>query len=54
MVGAFAKALGFPSINSIKEVIKEVWPSKIGDLNAKAAEKAYQETRVIEPNVVVS
>lgn len=54
MIGAFAKALGFPSINSIKEVIKEVWAGKIGDLNAKAAERAYQETKIMEPSTVVS
>ncbi len=52
MVGAFAKALGFPSIKSIKEVINEVWPSKIGELNAEAAEKAYQETKIIKSSMV--
>lgn len=51
MVGAFAKALGFPSIDSVKTVINEVWSGKIGELNAKAAEKAYQETKIIKQNL---
>ncbi len=48
MIGAFAKAMGFPLIDSVKEVIKEAWPGKMGELNAQASEKAYRETRILE------
>ncbi len=48
MVGAFARAMGMPSIDSIVTAILETWPGKIGELNAEAAKRAYNETEIIK------
>jgi len=47
MLGAFAKAMGFPSIDILTKVITSVWSGKIGEINAKAAKKAYDGTRIV-------
>ena len=44
MLGAFAKATKLVSINSIERAIKNNWPGKMGELNAKAARLAYEKT----------
>lgn len=44
MLGAFAKATKLVGINSIERAIKNNWPGKIGELNAKAARLAYEKT----------
>lgn len=41
ILGYFAKKTGEVSIESIIEVIKEVFPGKVGELNAEATMKAY-------------
>lgn len=41
MLGAFSKATRLVSLGSIVEVIKEEWPGPAGEMNAKAAEVAY-------------
>jgi len=41
MVGALAKAVKIPSLDSIVEVILSMWPGRIGELNAEAAKLAY-------------
>ncbi len=46
MLGALAKASELVSLNSIVEAIKERWPGRIGELNAEAAHRAYQEVQV--------
>ncbi|HUU90402.1 MAG TPA: 2-oxoacid:acceptor oxidoreductase family protein [Phycisphaerae bacterium] len=42
LVGAFAGMTGLVSMESIQAAVKERFGGKIGDLNAKAVEKAYQ------------
>jgi len=46
MLGALAKASGLVSLNSVVSAIKERWPGRIGELNAEAARRAYQEVLV--------
>ena len=41
ILGYFAKKTGVVSIDSLIEVIKETFPGKVGDLNAKATKIAY-------------
>ncbi len=47
MIGAFAKVMNIPSIDAVVETIKETWPGKMGELNAKAARYAYEKTEVV-------
>ena len=44
MLGAFSKATGLVGIDSVEKAIKNNWPGKIGELNAKAARLAYEKT----------
>jgi len=48
MIGAFARVMGFPSIKSVEDTILEAWSGKIGELNAKAAKRAYEETIIVK------
>ncbi|AWR98044.1 pyruvate synthase [Acidianus sulfidivorans JP7] len=48
MVGAVAKILGKPSLNSLEEAIKEEFPGKVGELNAEAAELGFKEVRKVD------
>ena len=43
MAGAFAKATGEITIESVVEAIKEEWKGADGEKNAKAIERAYNE-----------
>jgi len=52
MLGAFAKVMKFPTVNTIMKIIRESWPSKIGELNAEAAKLAYEKTEIIEPKKI--
>lgn len=45
MVGAFAGMTGLVALESIQEAVKERFGGKVGDLNAKAVEKAYQAAK---------
>ncbi|BAW32247.1 MAG TPA: pyruvate synthase subunit PorC [Methanothermobacter sp.] len=45
MLGAFAGATGEVTIDSIIKIIKETFPGKIGEKNAEAAEKAYENLK---------
>ncbi len=45
MLGAFSRATGLVRIESIVEAIKEYFPGRIGEVNAKAAMRAHEETR---------
>jgi len=45
MLGAFASVTGEVTLDSIIRVIKETFPGKIGEKNAKAAKIAYEEIK---------
>ncbi len=47
MLGALAKAMGEVSINSISAAIREYFGGEAGELNAKASEEAFRETRFL-------
>jgi 2-oxoacid:acceptor oxidoreductase gamma subunit (pyruvate/2-ketoisovalerate family) len=42
MLGAFAKATGLVKLETVKDIIREKWPGKIGERNAEGAEEAYE------------
>ncbi|RJS79578.1 pyruvate ferredoxin oxidoreductase subunit gamma [Candidatus Bathyarchaeota archaeon] len=42
ILGAFAKATGEVKLESVLKVIRETWSGSIGEINAKAAELAYE------------
>ncbi len=46
MVGAFVKATGVVSLDSVIHAVKERFPGKMGELNADAVRKAYELTVV--------
>ena len=48
MAGAFAKATGEITIESVVEAIKEEWKGAAGEKNAKAAILAYERLSLIE------
>jgi pyruvate ferredoxin oxidoreductase gamma subunit len=45
MLGAFSSSTGEVSLDAIIKIIKETFPGKIGDKNAKAAEIAYEKMK---------
>lgn len=48
MLGAFAKATGLLTIESVKKAVMNYFEGgKAGELNMKAAERAYHETKLI-------
>ncbi|NIQ05783.1 MAG: pyruvate ferredoxin oxidoreductase [Candidatus Korarchaeota archaeon] len=47
MLGAFSKAMGYPKITSVETAIKERWPGKVGELNAKGARMGYEKTNIV-------
>ncbi len=48
MLGALVKATGIVSIDSVVSAIKEWWKGRVGELNAKAALRAYEEVKAVE------
>jgi pyruvate ferredoxin oxidoreductase gamma subunit len=46
MIGAFAKASGLITLESVKKVLEEYFGKK-ADLNYQAAKKAYEKTRMV-------
>jgi len=46
MLGALSRILNLPSIDAIQYVIKNNWPGKIGEKNAIAATKAYNNIEI--------
>jgi len=48
MAGAFAKATGEITIESVVEAIKEEWKGAVGEKNAKAAILAYERLSLME------
>ncbi len=47
MLGAFSRATGLVRIESVVEAIKEYFKGRIGEVNAKAALQAYNETKLV-------
>lgn len=43
MLGAFAKATNEVKLESVMETIRERWPGSVGEKNAAAASKAYEQ-----------
>ncbi len=52
MLGALAKATGIVSIDSVLKAIKSYWPGRLGELNAEAAKRAYNETRLAQADKI--
>ena len=48
MLGAFAKAAGLPSIDSVSKAITEYWPEEIAKTNIEGAKLAYERTRILK------
>ena len=46
ILGAVAKATGLVGMNSIVKAIDERFPGRIGEKNAAAARRAYEETKI--------
>lgn len=47
MLGAFSKATGVVSLESIMDAVKSYFPGRIGEVNALAAKQAYEETKLV-------
>ncbi len=47
MLGAFTKATGILSIESVVSAVREKWPGEIGERNAAAVLEAYNKTAVV-------
>jgi pyruvate ferredoxin oxidoreductase gamma subunit len=45
MLGAFSQVTKEATLDSIIKIIKETFPGKIGDKNAKAAEIAFENVK---------
>jgi pyruvate ferredoxin oxidoreductase gamma subunit len=48
MLGALARATGLVKLSSVMEEIKSYCPGRIGEVNARAAELAYERVRRVE------
>jgi 2-oxoacid:acceptor oxidoreductase gamma subunit (pyruvate/2-ketoisovalerate family) len=46
MLGAFARATGVVSVNSLKDVTKETFPGEIGVRNARVIDRAFAEVKM--------
>jgi len=52
ILGAFAKATGEIRFESIIEAVKQQWKGRLGEVNVKAVEAAYEVTVVGDPKIV--
>ena len=52
ILGAFAKATGEIGLGSVIEAVKQQWKGRLGEVNVKAVEAAYQATLVGDPKIV--
>ncbi|RLF06072.1 MAG: pyruvate synthase [Thermoprotei archaeon] len=43
MLGAFARASGLVKLSSLREAIRMTWRGELGEVNARAAERGYEE-----------
>ena len=48
MVGAFAKATGEVKLESVMKAVENTWSGKPAELNKKAVERAFHETRILK------
>ena len=53
VIGAFIRALGFPTMESIKIAFVEQFDEKIGSLNYEAVREAFNATEIIPPEEVI-
>lgn len=47
MLGALVRVVDFVDLDSLKEVVNNMFSKRVADLNIKAIEEAYQEAQVI-------
>ena len=52
ILGAFAKATGTVKLESVIEAVKKQWTGRLGEVNVKAVEEAYNSTVVGQPKIV--
>jgi pyruvate ferredoxin oxidoreductase gamma subunit len=52
MLGAFSKATKIISIENIMKAIKNYFGGRVGEVNAKAAYQAYNETKLVEEAII--
>lgn len=48
LLGAYSRVIGSIKMEALLQVIREAFPGSIGELNAQAAEEAYQSVQVLE------
>jgi 2-oxoacid:acceptor oxidoreductase gamma subunit (pyruvate/2-ketoisovalerate family)/2-oxoacid:acceptor oxidoreductase delta subunit (pyruvate/2-ketoisovalerate family) len=52
ILGAFAKGTGEVSLDSVLEAVKMQWSGRLGEMNVKAVQVAYDRTVIGDPKVV--
>jgi 2-oxoacid:acceptor oxidoreductase delta subunit (pyruvate/2-ketoisovalerate family) len=52
ILGALAKATGEIRLESIIDAVKQQWKRRLGEINVKAVEAAYEATAIGDPNIV--
>ena len=52
ILGAFVKATGAIRLESVIEAVKQQWKGRLGEVNVKAVEAAYEAAEVGDPKVV--
>jgi len=52
ILGAFVKATGAVKLGSVIDAVKQQWTGRLGEINVKAVEAAYEATVVGDPKIV--
>jgi len=52
ILGAFCKATGEVKLESVLEAVNQMWTGRLGEMNARAVEEAYNQTVVGEAKLV--
>ena len=52
ILGAFAKATGEVGLESVIDAVKQQWKGRLGEVNVKAVEAAYEATIIGDPKIV--
>ena len=52
ILGAFSKGTDEVKLESIIRAVKMQWPGRLGELNVKAVEAAYDQTKIGKPKVI--
>jgi len=52
ILGAFVKATGEIGLESVIEAVKQQWKGRLGEVNVKAVEAAYEATIIGDPKIV--